>query len=92
MSDNPIDGREFRAWVQRLPPAILSGRGAVYLREEPQHRQTFHLLGSRWRLERGTPWGQDAPSTRLLLAGLGGGGDGPRRGFYPGRDDDGSAA
>jgi hypothetical protein len=57
--------------VHRLPPTILSGRGIVYLRREPQHRQIFHLLGSHWRLERGSPWGRDVPSTRLLLAGVG---------------------
>ena len=68
----PIDAREFREWVQRLPPSILHGRGSVYLREEPQHRQIFHLFGSHWRLERGVPWGRDVPATRVLLAGLGG--------------------
>jgi G3E family GTPase len=71
VTEAAIDGLEFRDWVHRLPPTILSGRGTVYLRKEPQHRQTFHLLGSHWRLERGAPWGRDVPSTRLLLAGVG---------------------
>jgi G3E family GTPase len=71
VTEAAVDGLEFRDWVHRLPPTILSGRGTVYLRKEPQHRQTFHLLGSHWRLERGAPWGRDLPSTRLLLAGVG---------------------
>ena len=71
VTDAAIDGLEFRDWVHRLPPTILSGRGTVYLRKEPQHRQVFHLLGSHWRLERGAPWGRDVPGTRLLLAGVG---------------------
>ena len=71
VTEAAVDGIEFRDWVHRLPPTILSGRGTVYLRKEPQHRQTFHLLGSHWRLERGAPWGRDLPSTRLLLAGVG---------------------
>jgi G3E family GTPase len=71
VTDAAIDGLEFRDWVHRLPPTILSGRGTVYLRREPQHRQTFHLLGAHWRLERGAPWGREAPSTRVLLAGVG---------------------
>jgi len=71
VTEAAVDGLEFRDWVHRLPPTILSGRGTVYLRKEPQHRQTFHLLGSHWRLERGAPWGRDVPSTRLLLAGVG---------------------
>lgn len=68
----PIDAREFREWVHRLQPSILHGRGTVHLREEPQHRHTFHLFGSHWHLERGAPWGTDVPWTRLLLAGFGG--------------------
>jgi G3E family GTPase len=71
VTEAAVDGLEFRDWVHRLPPTILSGRGTVYLRKEPQHRQTFHLLGSHWRLERGAPWGREIPSTRLLLAGVG---------------------
>jgi G3E family GTPase len=71
VTEAAVDGLEFRDWVHRLPPTILSARGTVYLRKEPQHRQTFHLLGSHWRLERGAPWGRDVPSTRLLLAGVG---------------------
>jgi hypothetical protein len=71
VTEAAVDGLEFRDWVHRLPPTILSGRGTVYLRKEPQHRQTFHLLGSHWRLERGAPWGRDLPATRLLLAGVG---------------------
>ncbi len=71
VTEAAVDGLEFRDWVHRLPATILSGRGTVYLRKEPQHRQTFHLLGSHWRLERGAPWGRDVPSTRLLLAGVG---------------------
>jgi G3E family GTPase len=70
VTEAAVDGLEFRDWVHRLPPTILSGRGTVYLRREPQHRQTFHLLGSHWRLERGAPWGRDVPATRLLLAGV----------------------
>jgi len=72
VADAPLDGREFRRWAQRLPSGILNGRGAVYLREEPQHRHVFHFLGCRWRLDRGPLWGNDTPATRLLLAGIGG--------------------
>jgi len=66
----PIDRQEFRIWVQRLPSAVLSGRGIVHLRDDPYHRHFFHLMGPRWRLERGRPWGRETPSTRVRLAGL----------------------
>jgi G3E family GTPase len=74
VSDAPIDGREFRMWAQRLTGRVMSGHGTVYLRDEPQHRHVFHFLGRRWRLDRGSLWGDDAPATRLLLAGVGAGG------------------
>jgi len=70
IKDTPIDRQEFRIWVQRLPSAVLSGRGVVHLRDDPYHRHFFHLMGPRWRLERGRPWGRETPSTRLRLAGL----------------------
>jgi G3E family GTPase len=70
-SDEPIPARDFRSWVHQMPASILHARGTIHVREEPQHRQEFHLFGSQWRLERGAPWGRDARSTRILLAGLG---------------------
>jgi len=67
--EEPIDGRDFRTWVRRLPTTILSGRGQVFLSEARQHRHVFHLMGSRWYLERGSLWRDDVPSTQLRLAG-----------------------
>ncbi len=72
VSDRPLDARAFRAWVSRLPGTVMRGAGVVHLREEPQHRQEFALIGSRWRLTRGAPWGATAPSTRVTLVSLGG--------------------
>ncbi|HEV8448135.1 MAG TPA: GTP-binding protein [Gemmatimonadaceae bacterium] len=73
VADAPIDGREFRTWAQRLTGRVMSGHGTVYLRDEPQHRHVFHFLGRRWRLDRGSLWGDETPATRLLLAGEGSG-------------------
>ncbi len=70
IKDVPIDRQEFRIWAQRLPSTVLSGRGVVHLRDDPYHQHFFHLMGPRWRLERGRPWGRESPSTRLRLAGL----------------------
>jgi G3E family GTPase len=94
VADAPIDGREFRAWAQRLTGRVMSGHGTVYLRDEPQHRHVFHFLGRRWRLDRGALWGDDPPATRLLLAGVGSGGGGgaQRPASRPERTADGSEA
>jgi len=72
VSERPLEARAFRAWVARLPGTVMRGTGVVHLREEPQHRQEFALIGSRWRLTRGAPWGATAPTTRVTLVSLGG--------------------
>lgn len=33
------------------------------------HRYLFHLVGSRWSLERNLAWGDEQPASRLLLVG-----------------------
>jgi G3E family GTPase len=70
VSTDRADSRQFRAWVSRLPTSIMRGDGVVFLREEPQHRHEFTLLGSRWTLERGAPWGNEVPATRITLVGV----------------------
>ena len=72
-SPDPIRSHDFRTWVQHMPPSIMHARGSIHLGEEPQHRYEFYLFGPHWRLERGAPWNGEAPSTRVMLAGLGGG-------------------
>ena len=69
---HPREARAFRGWVARLPGTVMRGSGVVHLQEEPQHRQDFALIGSRWRLTRGAPWGSSAPLTRVTLVSLGG--------------------
>src|SRR4030095_4874970 len=73
VSARPLEAAAFRAWVARLPGTVRRGTGVVHLREEPQHRQEFALIGSRWRITRGTPWGTTAPLTRGTLLSLRGG-------------------
>jgi G3E family GTPase len=70
VSTDRADARQFRGWVGRLPTSIMRGDGVVFLREEPQHRHEFRLLGSRWTLERGAPWGNETPATRITLVGV----------------------
>jgi len=55
----------------------MRGSGVVHLREEPQHRQEFALIGSRWQLTRGAPWAAASPGTRVTLVSLGGEKRGP---------------
>lgn len=72
VGEEGLESRQFRVWVGRLPTSILRGSGAVFLREEPQHRHEFSLIGARWQLQRGAPWGAEVPSTRVMLVGVAG--------------------
>lgn len=72
VSERPLEARAFRSWVARLPGTVMRGTGVVHLREEPQHRQEFGLIGSRWQLTRGATWGTASPVTRVTLVSLGG--------------------
>jgi G3E family GTPase len=50
--DAPIDGREFRAWAQRLTGRVMSGHGTVYPRRTAASPR-LSFLGRRWRLDLG---------------------------------------
>jgi G3E family GTPase len=67
-----IPADDFRIWADRLPTTVLRGAGCVYVKERPQQRHEFSLIGKRWRLSPGAPWGDDAPGTRIQLITLGG--------------------
>ena len=71
-AEQPLDGREFRRWVNHLPPFILRAAGTVHLAHEPHLRHDFNMIGMRWALTRGMPWSGDAPATRITLVGTDG--------------------
>jgi G3E family GTPase len=72
LAEDGVESRQFRTWVGRLPTSILRGAGTVFLTEEPQHRHEFSLIGARWQLQRGAPWGGELPATRVMLVGVAG--------------------
>jgi G3E family GTPase len=53
-----------------LPEDILRAKGFVHLAEEPQRRHLLQLVGRRWKLSSGEPWGAVVPETRLVFIGL----------------------
>ena len=48
----------------------LRGKGVLYLKEDPDHRFVFQLVGKRWSVKRDAAWGAASPRTRLVLLGL----------------------
>src|SRR5262249_43646371 len=64
-----LDGDAFRALVAALPEGVLRGKGVLFLKEDPDHRFVFQLVGKRWSVKRDAAW-EDVPRTRLVLLGL----------------------
>jgi G3E family GTPase len=69
-SRRPVAVKDFRGWVGRLATTILRASGVVFVEEDQTHRHEFSLIGSRWQLRRGTPWGDEHPSTNITMVGI----------------------
>lgn len=65
----PLDGDRLRAVVAALPPGVVRGKGVLWLRERPERRTIFQLVGRRFELEAGEDWGATIPGSRLVLIG-----------------------
>jgi G3E family GTPase len=66
----PITGDAFCAAIAALPEGILRGKGIVWTAEEPERQAIFQLVGKRWSLKPGEPWGDQRPETELVFIGL----------------------
>ena len=69
-SETPLDGEKFREMVKSLPDGILRAKGILYLQENPNQRQIFQLVGKRWSIEAGEPWGDTRPESKIVAIGL----------------------
>lgn len=65
----PLDRARVEALVAALPEGVVRAKGVLALRDEPDRRTVFQLVGRRWELTRGAPWGNDPPSSRLVVIG-----------------------
>ena len=66
----PVQEAAFRAFVAQLPAGVIRGKGILRLAGEPERRVIFQLVGQRWSLKPGDPWGDTPPQSRLALIGL----------------------
>lgn len=69
VEDRPLDGDTFRALVRALPQGILRAKGVLYLRDDPDHRHVFQLVGKRWSLVRGAPWAGQPRRSQVVFIG-----------------------
>lgn len=65
----PCDRAALIAALHALPPAVVRGKGVLYLADEPQRRVILQVVGRRWELRPGEPWGNAAPASRLVFIG-----------------------
>jgi G3E family GTPase len=70
VSGSPIARQDMHALLDSLPANILRAKGFVHLLEEPHRRCLLQLVGRRWKLSSGEPWGDTTPETRLVFIGL----------------------
>jgi len=66
-TDAPCSRADLTATIAALPPAVVRAKGVVYLADAPEHRFILQLVGRRWTLQQDAPWGDEPPSTHLVL-------------------------
>jgi G3E family GTPase len=70
-SERPLSARRLRKAVNELPPQVVRAKGTVHLASHPGKRAVMHVVGRRAELCLDVPWGEEAPSTGLVLIGAG---------------------
>lgn len=70
-TDRPLSARRLRRAVNELPPQVVRAKGTVQLASHPDQRAVMHVVGRRAELSLDVPWGEEAPSTGLVLIGAG---------------------
>jgi G3E family GTPase len=64
-----LDPGAFRWWAASLPEGVLRGTGVVHFTDEPDQRQRFQLVGSRWSVAHSGSWVDEPRHSALALIG-----------------------
>lgn len=67
--ERPIRAADLAAAIAALPQGVWRGKGFVDLLESPECRSVFQMVGRRWSVEPGAPWGEEPRRTRLVFIG-----------------------
>ena len=51
----------------RCLPSVVRAKGVLYLADALDHRVILQVVGKRWELQPGEPWGDARPASRLVL-------------------------
>jgi len=66
----PIHAASLHAMLDSLPGGVLRAKGFIHLAEDPANRHLLQLVGRRWQVTAGEPWGAVQAETRLVFIGL----------------------
>ena len=77
-TDEPLNYKALCEAIDNLPLTIFRSKGFVYLKEAPERKAVVHIVGKRAQLTFAGPWGESAPTTRLVFIGTQGGVNGEK--------------
>jgi G3E family GTPase len=66
-AERPFIAAKLRDAVRLLPPAIVRGKGIVWLDEAMEQQTIFHLVGRRLEITDGSSWGTASPRTEVVF-------------------------
>jgi G3E family GTPase len=70
VDDTPLQREQFERFLAELPESVVRAKGILNLAEDPERRTIFQLVGDRWSLNPGRPWGDEQPQSRIVWIGL----------------------
>jgi G3E family GTPase len=66
----PLSGAALVEALEALPDGIVRAKGILQLREDLANRYLLQLVGRRYSIAAIGPWGDEPPSSRLVVIGL----------------------
>lgn len=66
----PIHAADVHAMLDALPDGVLRAKGFVHVADDPARRYLLQLVGKRWTLSPGDPWGDGVRETKVVFIGL----------------------
>jgi G3E family GTPase len=69
-SDAPLSRARIETFATHLPEGIIRAKGMLYLKEAPEQRFVFQLVGKRWSLKPAGDWAGREPRSQVVMIGL----------------------
>jgi G3E family GTPase len=69
-SPMPLDRDSLMEVIKSLPETIIRAKGILQMKDDPEQRVIFQLVGKRWEFTQGAAWADEVPQSSLVLIGL----------------------